>query len=153
MTTSSNSSCCSGRCIHLVVVMQHLAPELLRAWLQRLQRAESAVGAWQHWRGPPTAALSWLFQNWRQKPSYCTYRRKRLTEKKRKNYAFWRQFDEKPSSTPGCPVSTCSLVMQTHGDGFSQCLWARHTRDADWAGCNPPAQHSVEDLLWVCCPA
>jgi len=67
-----------------VVVMQHLAPELLRAWLQRLQRAESAVGAWQHWRGPPTAALSWLFQNWRQKPSYCTYRRKGLTEKKRK---------------------------------------------------------------------
>ena len=71
--------------IHLVVVMQHLTPEPLRAWLQPLQRAESAVGAWQqHWRGPPTAALSWLFQNWRQKPSYCTYRRKGLTEKKRK---------------------------------------------------------------------
>jgi len=24
-------------------------------------------------------------------------------EKKRKDYAFWRQFDEKPSIIPGCP--------------------------------------------------
>jgi len=64
ITTSSKSSCCSGTWIHLVVVIQHLAPERLKAWLQHLQRAESAVAAWQqHWRAPLTADLSWLFRN------------------------------------------------------------------------------------------
>ncbi len=63
-TPTSKGSCCAGRWVHLVVVTQHLAPELLRAWLQPLQRAESAVAAWQqHWRAPLTADLSWLFQN------------------------------------------------------------------------------------------
>ncbi|KAA6429037.1 MAG: hypothetical protein FRX49_01147 [Trebouxia sp. A1-2] len=43
---------------------RHLVPERLRAWLQRHQRAESAVAAWQqHWGAPPTADLSWLFQS------------------------------------------------------------------------------------------
>ena len=39
-------------------------------------------------------------------------------EKKRKDYAFWRQFHERPSIILGCPVLTCSLLIQTHGDGF-----------------------------------
>ena len=32
-----------------------------------------------------------------------------LIEKKSKNYAFWRQFGEKPSTTPGCP-GRCRLI-------------------------------------------
>jgi len=62
---------------------------------------------------------------------------KKRKEKKRKDYAFWRQFNERPSIILGCPVLTCSLLIQTHGDGFLQCLWARHTCDANWADCKP----------------
>ncbi len=32
---------------------------------------------------------------------------KALKEKKRKDYAFWRQFNEKPSIIPGCPARPC----------------------------------------------
>ena len=33
------------------------------------------------------------------------------TEKKRKDYAFWRQFNEKPSITPGCPVKRLTVTL------------------------------------------
>jgi len=33
-------------------------------------------------------------------------------EKKRKDYAFRRQFDEKPSITPGCPGATVCYTLQ-----------------------------------------
>jgi hypothetical protein len=34
--------------------------------------------------------------------------------KKRKGYAFWRQFDEKPSVIPGCPGSACNTAHDLH---------------------------------------
>jgi len=37
---------------------------------------------------------------------------KKRKEKKRLDYAFWRQFNEKPSSIPGCPgVLYCTICM------------------------------------------
>jgi len=40
-----------------------------------------------------------------QKPS------KKCLEKKRKDYAFWRQYNEKPSIIPGCPGKRCLLAV------------------------------------------
>jgi len=36
-------------------------------------------------------------------------------EKKRKDYAFWRQFNEKPSIIPGCPGEVHSYINTNHG--------------------------------------
>jgi len=36
----------------------------------------------------------------------CPHAAATALEKKRKDYAFWRQFNEKPSIIPGCPGAT-----------------------------------------------
>jgi len=36
-----------------------------------------------------------------------------LSEKKKKDYAFLRQFNEKPSTIPGCPVAACQTWLVT----------------------------------------
>ena len=43
-----------------------------------------------------------------------------VTEKKRKDYAFWRQFNEKPSIIPGCPgrAVTHTSEMRERTKGF-----------------------------------
>jgi len=43
---------------------------------------------------------------------YISCSRKR---KKRKDYAFWRQFNEKPSMIPGCP-GTMQHIVQLNPD-------------------------------------
>ena len=44
-------------------------------------------------------------------------------EKKRKDYAFWRQFNEKPSIIPGCPectpISVSRKKVSKHGPFYT----------------------------------
>ncbi len=51
-------------------------------------------------------------------------------EKKKKDYAFWRQFNEKPSSIPGCPglnsLTHCMLGCSQH----QSMLWPRNDTHA-----------------------
>ena len=43
--------------------------------------------------------------------------------KKRKDYAFWRQFNEKPSITPGCPgIGPCSMDVARNVYGLFKLL-------------------------------
>ena len=46
-------------------------------------------------------------------PCLVTARQWVAQKRKRKDYAFWRQFDEKPSTILGCPVWVAHLCQQS----------------------------------------
>ena len=51
-----------------------------------------------------------------------------LKEKKRNDYAFWRQFNEKPSIIPGCPgTGVLQACLTSQSGSHSASLWCAHT--------------------------
>ena len=86
--------------------------------LQRLLTGESHLGPFFKWTGALRAAFAkaesyneasgrWGAVSRRLMAAYLRSKNvaslKVSAKKKRKDYAFWRQFNEKPSVTPGCP--------------------------------------------------
>ena len=69
-----------------------------------------------HKEGPKVALLTGQIpdaihlQPHRAKLNGCVCQMYIRKKKKRKDYAFWRQFEEKPSVTPGCPGDVCHTM-------------------------------------------